>query len=155
MFFVPSNNTSDCSGTEDSTSEIYSKVFQSTPYRRITNQSPLIIHSKATIDHNVSNISSSSSDTLEQSLDVKDIVRQVIITTILIFFQRIQFVLCLKVECRSSETSESTHDSIDETEENRFIEQILNETNDQPTIFEQPPTSIFDLSPMLASGCAV
>lgn len=86
MFFVPSNNTSDCSGTEDSTSEIYSKVFQSTPYRRITNQSPLIIHSKATIDHHISNISSSSSDTLEQSLDVKDIVRQVIITTILIFF---------------------------------------------------------------------
>lgn len=87
MFFVPSNNTSDCSGTEESNSDLYAKVFQSTPYRRVTKQSPLI-HSKAQIDDDdLSDISSSSSDTLEQSLDVKDILRQVETNLTAIFCQ--------------------------------------------------------------------
>ena len=76
MFFVSSNNTSDCSGSEDNPRIKSSKMFESTPYRKNHKLSNLI-HGKVQIEDVLSNISSSSSSTLEQSFDVKDIIRQV------------------------------------------------------------------------------
>jgi hypothetical protein len=55
-----------------------------------------------------------------------------------------------KVGAQSRQTSHSS-DSIDQDEECRVIEQALNESNDH----EQQPVSVFDRSPVLASGCAV
>ena len=75
-FFVSSNNTSDCSGTEDNPRDSFPRMLQSTPYRRIYKPSPLA-RNKVQIEDALSDISSSSSDTLEQSLDVNDILRQV------------------------------------------------------------------------------
>ena len=76
IFFVSSNNTSDCSGAEDNPCDNIPRVFQSTPYRRTYKPSPLI-QNKMQIEDTLSDISSSSSGTLEQSLDVNEIVRQV------------------------------------------------------------------------------
>jgi len=76
IFFVSSNNTSDCSGTEDNFRDQCPKIFESTPYRKI--HKPLnVIQSNIETDDVLSNISSSSSSAPEQSFDVKDILRQV------------------------------------------------------------------------------
>jgi hypothetical protein len=56
-----------------------------------------------------------------------------------------------KVESQSPQTSD-TSGSTDQDDENRVIEQALNESDDNE---QQQPVSVFDLSPMLASGCAV
>ena len=128
IFFVSSNNTSDCSEPEDRCS----KIFESTPYRK-TYQRWNIIQSKEQIEDAVSNISSSSSSTEpEQSLDVKEILRQ--------------------VDSQSPQTSDP-NSSNNQDDENRIIEQALNESNGSEE--QQHPVSVFDLSPMLASGCAV
>lgn len=74
MFFVSSNNTSDCSETEENYRERYSKILQSTPYRKVYSRLNRI-EVKTQIDDVLSNISSSSP---EESFDVKEIIRQVI-----------------------------------------------------------------------------
>jgi hypothetical protein len=51
-------------------------MFESTPYRT-NHKTTNVIQSKVQIEDVLSNISSSSSSILEQSFDVKDIVRQV------------------------------------------------------------------------------
>ena len=76
IFFVSSNNTSDCSESEDQLREHSSKIYESTPYRP-THQHSNLIETKEQIEDVLSNISSSGSNTPEQSFDVKDILRQV------------------------------------------------------------------------------
>lgn len=82
MFFFSSNNTSDCDEPEESLRNQTSKLFQSTPYRKNPKCSN-INQTKEQIEDVLSNISSSSSSTLEQSFDVKDILQQVISMKIL------------------------------------------------------------------------
>ncbi|CAF4266771.1 unnamed protein product, partial [Rotaria magnacalcarata] len=58
----------------------------------------------------------------------------------------------------SSQSSQSSHTSslTDHDDENRIIELALNETNDdEQQQQQQQEVSVFDLSPMLASGCAI
>lgn len=76
IFFVSSNNTSDCSESEEHRA---SKIYESTPYRANHPRS-----TKEQIEDVLSNISSSGSSLPEQSFDVKDVLRQVkdIITVI-------------------------------------------------------------------------
>ncbi|CAF0730512.1 unnamed protein product [Rotaria sordida] len=131
MFFLSPNNTSDCSGSEDNLRGQSFNILQSTPYRRNHKHSN-IIQSKRQIEDVLSNISSSLSSTPEQSFDVKDIIRQV---------------------GAQSHQSSDTNSSTDQDDENRIIEQALNETDDNEQ--QQQSVSVFDLSPMLASGCAV
>jgi len=131
IFFVSSNNTSDCSESEDSLRDQCPKIFESTPYQKNHKRSNLI-QSKAQIEDVLSNISSSASSTLEQSFDVKDILRQ--------------------VDTQSREAS-NANSSVDQDDENLVIERALNESDDNEQ--QQQPVSVFDLSPMLASGCAV
>ncbi|CAF3843746.1 unnamed protein product [Adineta steineri] len=132
IFFVSSNNTSECSGSEENVRDSYPKYFESTPYRRNFKRTD-IIQSKLQIEEALSNVSSSSSSTLEPSVDVKDIIRQ--------------------VESESSQTLD-TSCSVNQDDENQIIEQALNETDGNGQQ-QQQPVSVFDLSPMLASGCAV
>lgn len=47
----------------------------------------------------------------------------------------------------------NTSSSTDQDDENRVIEQALNESDGNEQQLE--PVSVFDLSPVLASGCAV
>ncbi|CAF3377809.1 unnamed protein product [Rotaria sp. Silwood1] len=131
MFFLSSNSTSDCSGSEDNRRDEPFNIFQSTPYRKNYKYSN-VIQSKAQFEDVLSDISSSLSSTSEQSFDVRDIVRQV-------GSQYRQL----------SDTSSST----DQDDENLVIEQALNETDDDEQ--HEQSVSVFDLSPMLASGCAV
>lgn len=77
-----------------------------------------------------SHISSSSP---EQSFDVKEILRQ--------------------AQSFDKSDRSSSIDDNDEEEENRVIEQALNESDDDEQ--KQKTASVFDLSPTLASGCAV
>ncbi|CAF2392012.1 unnamed protein product [Rotaria sp. Silwood2] len=130
-FFLSSNNTSDCSGSEDNLRDQSFNIFQSTPYRK-TRKCSNVIQSKAQIEDVLSNISSSLSSTPEESFDVKDILRQVGLQT---------------------HQPSDTCSSIDQDDENRVIEQALNEMDDNEQ--QQQAVSVFDLSPMLASGCAV
>lgn len=76
IFFVSSNNTSDCSESEDTRRDRCAKIFESTPYQR-TYQHWNLIQSKEQIEDVLSNISSSSSSEPEQSFDMKEILRQV------------------------------------------------------------------------------
>ncbi len=55
-----------------------------------------------------------------------------------------------KVGSQSHQPSDGSS-STDHDEENRVIQQALNESDGN----EKQPVSLFDLSPMLASGCAV
>jgi hypothetical protein len=57
-----------------------------------------------------------------------------------------------KVGLQSRQSSD-TSISRDQDDENRIIEQELNESDDNEQ--QQQSVSVFDLSPMLASGCAV
>ncbi|CAF1020268.1 unnamed protein product [Adineta ricciae] len=127
MFFVPSDHTSDYSGSEENLRDHYPKLFESTPYRRNIN----IIQSKQAVEDVLSNISSTSSTISEQSFDVKDILRQ--------------------VGSQTRPTIDSTP-STDEDNQTEIIEQAFNDDHDQQ---QQQSISVFDLSPMLASGCAV
>jgi hypothetical protein len=52
-----------------------------------------------------------------------------------------------------SDPTGASSDSINSDEENRLIEEALNDSDD--ATISQQPVSVFDLSPMLASGCAV
>ncbi|UJR35666.1 hypothetical protein I4U23_028416 [Adineta vaga] len=133
IFFVSSNNTSDCSGSEDNLRDHHPKLFESTPYRRYCQQ-PDVIQTKAQIEDVLSNIpsSSSSSKASEQSFDVKDILQQV---------------------GSQSRQILDTSSSVDEINENQIIEQAFNDEHEQQQ--QQQSVSVFDLSPMLASGCAV
>lgn len=54
-----------------------------------------------------------------------------------------------------SRQSSGTSISRDQDDENRIIEQELNESDDNEQQQQQQSVSVFDLSPMLASGCAV
>ncbi|CAF3398865.1 unnamed protein product [Rotaria socialis] len=136
MFFLSSNNTSDCSETDENVQDHPVTTFQSTPYRNIHKYSNLN-QSRPQNEDTLSDISSSNLP--EESFDVKDIIRQV-----------------------SSQSSQSSHTSsaTDHDDENRIIELALNETNDdeqqqQQQQQQQQDVSVFDLSPMLASGCAI
>ncbi|CAF4059547.1 unnamed protein product, partial [Rotaria magnacalcarata] len=132
MFFLSSNNTSDCSETDENVQDHPVTTFQSTPYRNIHKYSNLD-QSRPQNEDALSNISSSNLP--EESFDVKDIIRQV-----------------------SSQSSQSSHTSslTDHDDENRIIELALNETNDdEQQQQQQQEVSVFDLSPMLASGCAI
>jgi len=66
----------------------------------------------------------------------------------MIFFYSIE-----KVGLQSPRSSESSN-SRNQDDENRVIEQALNESDDTEQQ-QQQSVSVFDLSPMLASGCAV
>ncbi len=57
-----------------------------------------------------------------------------------------------KVGAQSRQTSD-TSSLRDQEDENRVIEEALNQSDENQQ--QQQPVSIFDLSPMLASGCAV
>lgn len=57
-----------------------------------------------------------------------------------------------KVRSQSRQRSD-TNSSNDQDDENQVIEQALNESDDDEQ--QQQPVSVFDLSPRLASGCAV
>jgi hypothetical protein len=59
-----------------------------------------------------------------------------------------------KVGLQSRQSSD-TSISRDQDDENRIIEQELNESDDNEQQQQQQSVSVFDLSPMLASGCAV
>ncbi len=60
-----------------------------------------------------------------------------------------------KVGAQSRQTSD-TSSLRDQEDENRVIEEALDQSDEnQQQQQQQQPVSIFDLSPMLASGCAV
>ncbi len=59
-----------------------------------------------------------------------------------------------KVGAQSRRTSD-TSSLRDQEDENRVIEEALNQSDENQQQQQQQPVSIFDLSPMLASGCAV
>jgi len=59
-----------------------------------------------------------------------------------------------KVGLQSRQSSD-TSISRDQDDENRVIEQELNESDDNEQQQQQQSVSVFDLSPVLASGCAV
>ncbi len=59
-----------------------------------------------------------------------------------------------KVGAQSRQTSD-TSSLRDQEDENRVIEEALNQSDENQQQQQQQPVSIFDLSPMLASGCAV
>ena len=128
---MSSDNASECSGSEETLRDQSSKMFESTPYRKNYKQSH-VIQSKAQIEDILSNISSSASSTPEQSFDVKDILQQ--------------------VNKQSPQTSDSSN-LTNQDDENQVIEQALNESDDNEQ--QQQPVSVFDFSPMFASGCAV
>lgn len=73
IFFLSSNNTSDCSEPEDNHRDQLFDRFQSTPHAKNSKYCNIIQHEDA-----LSDISSSLSSTPEQSFNVKDILRQVI-----------------------------------------------------------------------------
>ena len=157
MFFVSSTNTSDCSGADETVRDSGLAIFQSTPYRRNQRHSPSA-HPIAHMENIISDISSSSSDTLAQSFDVQDIVRQVNERDSSSLIPHIALDRLAQVSSQSQPTS-YTVESIDQEEENRVIAQAFYESDDQDITpqqqQQQQPMSVFDLSPMLASGCAV
>jgi hypothetical protein len=59
-----------------------------------------------------------------------------------------------KVGAQSRQASD-TSSLRDQEDENRVIEEALNQSDENQQQQQQQPVSIFDLSPMLASGCAV
>ena len=65
------------------------------------------------------------------------------------------WVVCFyseKVGSQSQQILQSST-SIDQDDENQVIERALNQSD--VSDHQQQPVSVFDLSPMLASGCAV
>jgi len=132
IFFVSSNNTSDCSETEDNLRDRCSKLFESTPYRK-NHQRSNRIQTTEQIEDVLSDISSSGSSIPEQSFVVEDIMRQV---------------------GSQSHPISDTSSSIDQDDENRAIEEAFNELDDNEQEQEQL-VSVFDRSPVLASGCAL
>ena len=135
LFFVPSNNTSDCSEPEDTRRDRCAKIFESTPYRK-NHEGWKGMQSKEQMPDVSSHVSSSPSPSRpEESFDVKEILRQV------------------DFQSPRSDSSDSNH----QDDENQIIEQAFNESNDneQQQQDEEHRVSVFELSPMLASGCAV
>jgi hypothetical protein len=65
----------------------------------------------------------------------------------------VSFLFIEKVASQSHQISEK-NSSIDQDDENRVIVQALDESEDDEQQ-QQEPVSVFDLSPVLASGCAV
>lgn len=148
MFFLPSNNTSDCSECDENNCDELIRTFQSTPYRKNMKYTKIIQSNRENEDV-LSNISSSLSSTPEESFDMKEIIRQVkdCMNYDIIFFFSINKV---SAQCNQSSNSSS---SADFEHVNQVIEQAFDETfGDQQ---EQQSISVLDLSPTLASGCTV